>query len=172
MDITRLIQKLKEALNIEPKQDSIEAMNETIQKIHLNEMSIAWVDRETNKCCWVENPTGYNNKYFKYVNSFSYKNGDKLARISLLHPQYLNHTNSDGKKHWILNNKEKKELIKTMQEPCRDFPQITNWQKTLAQYNLDNFGIYIDETINGTFDKKKYPDAFDVNYPMPDYTQL
>lgn len=147
----------------------IKRLNNLLQ---LNEMSIAWLDRQNNKCCWVENPTGYNNKYFKYVNSFSYKNGNKIAIISLLKPEYINHANYDGKKNWVLNSKEKSELVKLMQEPCRDFPQITNWQKTLAQYNLDNFGIYIDETIKGTFNSEQYPDAFNINYPMPNYKNL
>ena len=166
-----LIKRLKSVLIRYPK-DSISAMNEELKMITLNEMSVAWVDRDLNRCCWVENPTGYNNKYFKYVDSFSYAKGDRIARISLLELKYLIHTNSDGKRNWKLNAKEKDELIELMNQPSRDFPEITNWQKTLAQYNLDNFGIYIDETVNSAFDKSKYPDAFDINCPMPDYTKL
>ena len=95
-----------------------------------------------------------------------------MARISLLQPKYLDHKAMEGKKPWKLTNKEKKELISIMQKPNKTFPNCTNWQITLAQYNMDNFGIDLIDTINGVFDKQEYPKAFDINTPMPDYTQL
>ena len=165
MSIDKDIQKILE-------EDSIAAMNETLSKRQFNEMSIAWIDHENNRCCWVENPTGYNNKYFKYINSFSYIKGDKMARISLLSPEYLDHKFMDGKKAWVLTNKEKEELVNTMNKPNKNFPQYTNWQITLAQYNMDNFGIDIIDTINGNIDKEKYPNAFDINTSMPNYLEL
>ena len=150
----------------------LEDMNEALEKLELNEMSIAWNDREADRCVWVENPTGYNNKYFKYVNSFLYSKGKQLARISMLHPKYLKHTNMGGKKPWVLSEKEKRELVDLMNKPSRENPNITNWQMTICQYNLDNFGIYRDETISGNYDKEKYPKAMDINTPMPNYLQL
>ena len=149
-----------------------EATNESEERLVLDEMSIAWNDREANRCCWVENPTGYNNKYFKYVDCFTYAKGKYLARISMLGPRYLDHRNSDGKKAWKLNTKEKKELIELMNRPSRENPNITNWQLTICQYNLDNFGIYKDETVSGNIDKSKFPKALDINMPMPNYMEL
>lgn len=143
-----------------------------INEEYINEMSIAWVDQKANKCCWVENPTGYNNKYFKYVNSFSYIKGDYMARISMLSPKYLDYKNMSRKRFWKLTNKEKQELINTMNKSNKNFPQCTNWQITLAQYNMDNFGIDLIDTINSTFSIDEYPDAFDINTSMPDYTKL
>lgn len=167
----KLINRLKQVLKI-TEEDSIEAMNETLSKRQLDEMSIAWADESSNKCCWVENPTGYNNKYFKYVNSFSYIKGKNMARISMLGPNYLDHKFMDGKKPWTLNNKEKKELMDLMNQPNEDFPEQTNWQMTICQYNLDNFGISRKKTISGNIDKKKYPKALDINMPMPNYLEL
>lgn len=166
------INHFKNVINSALEKDSIEAMNEALSKKQLNEMSIAWIDKSSNKCCWVENPTGYNNKYFKYVNSFSYIKGDHMARISLLQPKYLEHKVMEGKKHWKLSNKEKKELINNMEKQNKTFPKYTNWQITLAQYNMDNFGIDIIDTLNNNFDMQEYPDAFTIDYPMPDYMQL
>lgn len=171
MSIKKLNSQIQEFIN-ELQEDSLEAMNEALRKKQFNEMSVAWIDNKTNKCCWVENPTGFNNKYFKYVNSFSYLKGDSMARISLLQPVYLEHKFMDGKKPWKLNTEEKKELVKTMNDSNVDFPDYTNWQITLAQYNMDNFGIARTDTINNSFDKAKYPKAFTIDTPMPNYMEL
>lgn len=165
------VEKLNQTIN-EAQEDTIDAMNETLDKLQLQEMSIAWNDRKANKCVWVENPTGHNNKYFKYVNSFSYLKGDKMARISMLSANYLDHKNMQGKKPWKLTNKEKKELVDLMNMPSRENSNLTNWQLTICQYNLDNFGIYKDETITGNIDKQEFPKALDINMPMPNYLEL
>lgn len=167
LKIINLVEMLNSVLD-----EALDGMNEELEKLIFNEMSIAWNDREANRCVWVENPTGYNNKYFKYLNSFSYQKGKMMARISMLHPKYLDHKNMDGKKPWILTNKEKKELVKLMNQPSRDNKNLTNWQQTICQYNLDNFGIYRDETIDGAFNKKEFPNALDINTPMPNYLEL
>ena len=138
----------------------------------INEMSIAWIDNEAKRCCWVENPNTHENDYFKYYDSFSYRKANHIARISLIKPEYLIHRNNDVKKNWILTNKEKKELVNLMNSPSKTKEGFTNWQATLIQYNLDNFFIQPKDTIEGTFDKKKYPKAFDINTPMPNYMEL
>lgn len=158
-DIKELIKNINEAID-----EALEAMNE---------MSIAWVDNKAKKCCWVENSgTHTSNDYFKYYDSFSYRKADKIARISLRNPLYLSHRNSDGKDNWILTDKEKRELVKLMNSPSESREGFTNWQATLIQYNLDNFYIQPRQTIEGTFDKKKYPNAYSIDTPMPDYTKL
>lgn len=147
----------------------IKRLNNLLQ---LNEMSMAWVDTEAARCVWVENPNTHVNDYFKYFNSFSYHKADGVARISLVKPEYIHHRNTDGKKVWKLTSSDKKQLVKLMNEPSKSRPGYTNWQATLIQYNFDNYYIQPEETTNGTFDKNKFPDAFDINYPMPDYTKL
>lgn len=151
--------------------ETIKSLNEKVEMI-LNEMSMAWVDKKGNKCCWIENVNNYNNDYFKYLDSLSYRKANCIARISLREPKYVIHKNIDGKVNWKLNNKEKKELIELMNQPSLSHDGLTNWQSTLVQYNFDNFYISPIETINGSFDKQKYPKAFDINYPMPDYMKL
>ena len=149
---------------------NIKKLNEEIKKLALNEMSMAWISKQNNRCVWVENPTGYNNKYFKYLNGASYSKADKVARISLLKPEYLEH--SSEKANWVLTVKEKKELVFLMNQTNKKYAPCTNWQATLITYNEDNFAIDFDETINGTFNKAEFPDAFSIDYPMPDYLQL
>lgn len=152
---------------------TIKQLNEELDEaLQLNEMSMAWVDKKTNKCCWVENANTHNNEYFKYFDSFSYRKADAVARISLKEPKYLDHKNFDGKNNWKLNNKEKKELIELMNEPSKVHEGLSNWQTTLVQYNFDNFWISPLETINNTFDKEKYPKAFTLDTPMPNYMEL
>ena len=138
----------------------------------INEMSMAWVNKNANTCCWIENPSGYQNDYFKYYNSFSYRKADKVARISLIKPEYLEHTNYDGKDNWVLNSKERKELIDFMNKPSKVHKGLTNWQTTLVQYNFDNFYIDPEDTINSTFNIEEYPNAFDIKTPMPNYLEL
>lgn len=148
-------------------------LNEELQKLMpMNEMSMAWVDKQANKCVWVENPNTHNNDYFKYYNSFSYYKADEVARISLTEPKYLEHRNLDGKKTWKLNNREKKELVALMNSPSNIRKGFTRWQITIMQYNFDNFYIDHEDTIAGTFDKSKYPDALDIDTPMPNYLEL
>ena len=153
-------------------QEAFKHIDKALGIIPLNEMSMAWVDKNAGKCVWVENPNTHVNKYFKYYNSFSYHKANAVARISLKEPKYLEHKNLDGKQDWKLTNKEKKELVKLMQSQSKVHKGYTNWQVTLIQYNFDNFFIQPEETINGTFDRQEFPQAFDINYPMPDYTQL
>lgn len=152
------------------KETNLKELKELIYP--MKEMSMAWVDQKSNRCCWVENITGHSNDYFKYLDSFSFYKADYIARISLREPKYLEHINSDGKKEWKLNNSEKKELVELMNSPSGTHPNLTKWQDTLIQYNMDNFFIQPLETINKTFDKEKYPNAYDIDYPMPNYLEL
>lgn len=150
----------------------MQELSEASLLVQLNKMSIAWIDKNANKCVWVENLNTYANDYFKYYNSFSYRKADGVARISLTEPKYLEYENKDDKKTWKLNSSEKKELVELMNKPSKSRAGFTNWQVTLIQYNFDNFFIDPEDTINGTFDKEEYPDAFDIDYPMPNYLEL
>ena len=153
--------------------NKLEKINNKLEELFsITEMSMAWRSIQNNRCVWVENPTGYNNKYFKYLNGPSYKKASKVARISLMSPTYLNHKNADGKDNWILTTKEKKELVTLMQENNKTYPTLTNWQVTLLTYNWDNFELDVENIINRTYDKQKFPNVIDIDTPMPDYTKL
>ena len=155
-------------------------MNEINQKLNkiidealepMNEMSMAWYSQTHKRCCWVENPSGYNNKYFKYYNGAIYGKADRCARISMIEPKYEQHRPYKGKQNWTLTEKEKRELCQLMEEHNKKY-NCTNWQATLITYNEDNFGIDYEATLNSTFSKEEFPEAFDINTPMPDYTKL
>lgn len=145
---------------------------ENMQEMVLTEMSMAWNSKQYNRCVWVENPSSFENKYFKYLNGLTFGRADKCARISMLEAKYIQHKDYGGKQNWILNNKEKKELVNLMKQPNKKYADCTNWQATLITYNEDNFGIDFDETIFNTFDKVQYPQAFSIDYPMPNYLEL
>ena len=142
------------------------------QLLQFNEMSMAWVDVRAKRCVWVENPNTHENDYFKYLNNFSYKKANAVACLSMKAPIYLNNVYKDGKDTWVLTNKEKKELVDLMNSPSEARKGFTNWQATIIQYNFDNFYIQPEESANGTFNKKKFPNAYDINTPMPNYLEL
>lgn len=145
----------------------------------LAEMSLVLDNIKPNLAIWVENPTGYNNQYFKLYNSYSNVKADKVARISLLNAKYLNHRNEDGKENWILNNKEKKELIKILKDESEYENNITNWELTILTYNRDNFHISMGKYVTNNMSKEEYENivsktkgALSLNLPMPDYMRL
>lgn len=164
MNITEIIQKLKEAL------------------MPLNEMSMAfhYKDRHVEVCAWVENPTPRDNRYFKYYNSEYNSTATKVARIRIDKAEYVgsNHRERNLKK-WILSNKEKQELIEILKTFSDDYPGYTKWHDILITYNRDNFHLNAQDTINGNLEKgtrnpslPSHVKPFSIDTPMPDYTQL
>lgn len=135
------------------------------------EMAVAVIDRQTNTNIWVENPATRNNKYFKFGNNSSWNKATKLARISLLKPVYLYHTNTNGVKDWELTTKEKRMLVDLLMSSSKT-ESLTNWQKVLGTYNQDNYSLPIEDWISDNWDKEEYPDAFTKDFPMPDYMLL
>lgn len=156
----------------------------------LYEMSNAATDLKNGREIWVENPTSYNNKYFKYTNNINYNNATKIARISMLDPKYLNnHTNPKGVSNWYLNVVEKKELVEFLKND-KDAFGFNAWQRIILTYNNDNCHILkdklqaklitIDEYNNlvDEYNKKlnsnnlRINGAIRLDQPMPDYTKL
>lgn len=154
-----------------------EFLNETKESLY--EMSLAFTDSLNKLAIWVENLTGYNNQYFKLYNNDSYVKATKVARISMLKPNYLVHKNDDGKENWILNNKEKRKLINLLHSKNEEYVILSNWQVIIATYNRDNFHIPFVNLVmrNITFDDynekiKTIKGAIPLNQPMPDYMKL
>lgn len=154
-----------------------EFLNENKESLY--EMSLAFTDSLNKLAIWVENPTGYNNQYFKLYNNDSYVKSTKVARISMLKPNYLVHKNDDGKENWILNNKEKRKLINLLHSKNEEYVTLSNWQVIIATYNRDNFHIPFINLItkNITFDDynekvKTIKGAISLDRPMPDYMKL
>lgn len=137
----------------------------------LDEMSMAWVDRQENVCVWVENPDGYNNRYFKYCNSAKYLASTKIAGIEK--PQYVkNHTNQKNVEDWILNSVKKKQLINLLNKPSGSHKGLNRWQEIILTYNQDNYQIEPNEIIDGTINLTDFDSAIPLDFPMLDYTKL
>ena len=145
----------------------------------LCEMSRVFSNVNPYLTLWVENPTRYNNQYFKLYNSNIISKATKVARISMLKPNYLIHKNDDGKENWILNNKEKRKLVNLLHSKNEEYDILSNWQVIIATYNRDNFHIPFVNLImkNITFDDynekvKTIKGAISLDQSMPDYMKL
>ena len=123
-------------------------------------------------------------EYFKVFNSASFDSADKVCRISFRRPEYIIHTNSDGKINFKLNNEFRKEVIKILNtiRPVKiNDNQITVWQWAILQYNNERGLDYEDTMQNLSYDKNgnpippdklKYPEDLPFDLQMPDYTKL
>ena len=152
---------------------TIKQITEEFKKlISLTEMSMAVTDK--NSAIWVEarSTRPKANRYFKYYNNISYQRADKVARISIIKPEYIKHQNIDGKDDWILTKSEKRKLMILLNQSSEDFPEITNYQYIIAVYNRDNFYLSISKFIRGDYNESDYPDLLSLDYPMPDYMEL
>lgn len=121
----------------------------------------------------------YNEEYFKVYNNDNARKADKVIRIKFRSAQYVYHKNSDGKQDWILNSKERKQLIDLLNKQSK-LPGFTNWQYAIIQFNTE---AYMDEnpemfktlTIQ-TQEKmdKNNPQKYylPIDLQMPDYTKL
>lgn len=78
--------------------------------------------------------------YFKVYNHYSYTIANKVARISMYSPAYIQHRSSDNKQNWHLNAKEKQTLVNCLQlKPM--LSSYTIWQKLIIAFNNEKFGI-------------------------------
>ena len=72
--------------------------------------------------------------YFKAYNHYSYTIANKVARISMYSPVYIQHRSSDNKQNWHLNAKEKQTLVNCLQlKPM--LSSYTIWQKLIIAFN-------------------------------------
>ena len=93
--------------------------------------------------------------YFKVYNNTSEPRATAVARISILRPKYVKH--SDGLKTFILGKKEIGFIKKTLLEPIHGYESA--WKYMIAYLvNLSK--------------QRKIQIPYDENLPMPDYTQL
>ena len=93
--------------------------------------------------------------YFKVYNNTSEPRETAVARISILRPKYVKHT--DGLKAFVLGKKEIGFVKKTLNEPIHGYE--TAWKYMIAYLvNLSK--------------QRKIQIPYDENLPMPDYLQL
>ena len=93
--------------------------------------------------------------YFKVYNNTSEPRATAVARISILRPKYVKHT--DGLKAFVLGKKEIGFIIKTLLEPIHGYESA--WKYMIAYLvNLSK--------------QRKIQIPYDENLPMPDYNKL
>ncbi len=163
------------------KETILEILDEELYPVYLEEMSTITTDRVDGGMCIVVNRSEFRkgNPYFKVVNHNSFDKATKIARISFLDLKYIIHKNTDGKENWILNIKEKKQLVKLFNQKStnifRNGKRMSNWEKAIAQYNLENRLIgdveeAEDKKLKDTRDFET--DPLPIDLPMPDYMKL
>ena len=72
------------------------------------------------------------NAYFKIYNSENYRKATKVARITLIVPKYIIHSNDDGKGNWDLSSSERKLLDNIMHSKKNG---ISNWESLCTMFN-------------------------------------
>lgn len=135
--------------------------------IKTNSMSIGTSDDKHHK----------GEPYFKVWKGSSYESAEKMCRISFERAEYIKeHSNNNNAENWILNSKERKELVKLFKSKMNfagDL-QITRWQYAIIQFNSEK-GIDPGDTMKIAIKNPKYiksKDLLPFNLPMPYYTKL
>ena len=126
--------------------------------------------------------------YFKVYNHYSQQKATKIARISMEYPRYILHRGRDGKEDWFLNNKEKKILMKVLQNPSKfmvvGYKRITVWQAIILFYNSEKLNVEPSLSMECTQENREdfirtysedYPfldTVLPIDLPMPNYLLL
>lgn len=139
----------------------------------LVEMANIRVDRQRNISIQINRREGLNAFYFKFYNHQDYERADKVCRISLYKPEYIEHRNLDGKKNWVLNSSERKELVNCLKETVKR-TGLSYWEELIIAFNREKPGDPLgdEETMENTMDDLKYPDHLPIDLPMPNYALL
>ena len=96
------------------------------------------------------------------------KSHNKMCRISLLEPKYLNLEGED----LILNKEQKIRLIDILNSPYMNDLSETVWSQLLGLYNFFHKEFDIDQLLYDPEYKAPNFDHIDECLPMPDYTKL
>ena len=104
----------------------------------LTEFATVQRDNRFNMCVAV-NPDRKrnlkNSEYFKVYNHIDPTKATKIARIKFRECEYVIHNNNGGKKNWKLNSKERKQLMKILISPSKNFPDKRVWDELIRNYN-------------------------------------
>ena len=114
------------------------------------------------------------NPYFKFFNSHDFFKATKVIRILFKEPDYVVH--KDGKELWKLNNKEKKLLVKILNEQSKSHKGYTNWQAAKYDWNSEYLEemLDIEEYFTGDYDNE-YKDNtgyVPATLSMPNYLEF
>ena len=158
------------------KETILEALDEELYPVCLDEMSTIIADTKDGGMCIVvnANETRKGMPYFKVVNHNSFVKAEKIARISFLKPEYIIHKNRDGKADWHLNSQEKRHMIELLHQKSAVL-NYSIWKYAIAQYNMENSYILdIKDASNIKMsDVKNFEtDPLPIDLPMPNYMKL
>lgn len=151
-------------------------MIKLINEDYLAEMAtIAYNQHENIGICVSPDPGHIGDPYFKFYNSASYTSAKLLIRIYFKKVGYTIHK-SDSKKPWKLNSKERKLLVKTLQDECDYVEDINNWDYAKLKWNTEclRLKLKIAKYFAGGYDEeyKDNPSYVPSTLKMPDYTKL
>lgn len=139
------------------------------------DMATIKVDRNNNYRITVNpdlNRTG--DEYFKFYNSATYTNGEKVARILFNEPSYVLHNN--GFDAWYPNAKAKRWLMNTMNQTvvAKNGATVSIWEYCIIAFNEERWGLTADETMSNIEEngEKPFQDALAFNLKMPNYMVL
>lgn len=147
-------------------------MNKKLSLFHLYEMATVGWDDDLSIIVEVNPDTRrIGNEYFKVYNSASYRKATKECRILFDKPEYVIHRNENGKQNWIMNSKERKNLVWFLNQPSDVFPELSIWKTAIVLFNREK-GLKKSQTMENFVDNRKYPDFLPIDLPMPNYTLL
>ena len=99
---------------------------------------------------------------------FRKESEDKMCRISLLEPKYLNLEGED----LILDHNQKIRLIEILNSHYIHDPSETVWSQLLGLYNFFHKEFDIDQLLYDPEYKAPNFNSIDENATIPDYTKL
>lgn len=149
-------------------------------------MSQTYIDWQNNRSMHVNpNLNRVGNEYFKFCNDACWSKATKMCRISFRSPAYVIHTNSGKVSDWILNEEEKKYLLKSLLYKSTKYPGLTIWQVLIVDYNVERYSLPHDICKQLTMQKQQelakgvitdlvdcMIHALPIDLPMPNYLKL
>lgn len=136
------------------------------------------VKTSTMSICTIDDEHHIGNPYFKVYKGTNYQSAEKMCRISFEKPEYIVHTNNNGAENWILNSKERKQLVKLLNKKSGSASftksEMSNWELAIVEFNKEKgyTQIKTEKLIKKNPKYIKDKDLLPFNLPMPDYTQL
>lgn len=109
-----------------------------------------------------------NAEYFKVYNHIDPERATKIARISFRSSSYIIHHQNGGKKNWVLNQKERKELMQILQSSSKKHPGYTVWQSLILYFNYE-VGLDEEKTKENRIADLRYPMYLPIDLRIPNY---
>lgn len=126
---------------------------QTIIKSDMYNITIGVYPRDTR-------PGYYYDPYFKLFNNKSDRAATKVARISILRPEYIIHRNSDGKQNFKLSTAQIGFMLKCLRDPV-----------SIKYTYYDSGWDFLCKFIT-SLAKQNNIDVDYTDLSMPDYTKL